>query len=67
MWLAYARGNQDLKTADRGMQIGNTVLYCGPVLDVDDPQRTYKVKEFKSSASPWGRTFHTYALDWRPG
>lgn len=68
MWLAYARGNRDLKTGESGEQIGNSVLYSGPVLSTDEPERTSKARKLsKNFGQIWGNEYHTYTLLWRPG
>lgn len=65
MWVAYARGNQDLVTASNS-QIGNTVLYGGPVLGKTEPVRSQAAIKV-TGQQPWGEGYHTYALTWSPG
>lgn len=64
MWVAYARGNQDLVTASNS-QIGNTVLYGGPVLGKTEPVRSQAAIKV-TGQQPWGEGYHTYALTWSP-
>ncbi|GLV44858.1 Gram-negative bacteria binding protein 3 [Carabus blaptoides fortunei] len=64
MWLAYARGNLDLVTANNE-QIGNSVLYGGPVLGIKEPVRTQAAIKVVGQ-QPWGAGYHTYTLTWTP-
>lgn len=62
MWVAYARGNLDLVTVNND-QIGNSVLYGGPVLGINEPVRTQAAVKVEGQ-EPWGAGYHTYTLTW---
>ncbi|GLV35938.1 Gram-negative bacteria binding protein 3 [Carabus blaptoides fortunei] len=64
LWVAYARGNLDLVT-ETNEQIGNSVLYGGPVLGIKEPVRTQAAIRVVGQ-QPWGATYHTYTLTWTP-
>ncbi|GLV46385.1 Gram-negative bacteria binding protein 1 [Carabus blaptoides fortunei] len=64
MWVAYARGNLDLVN-ENNEQIGNSVLYGGPVLGIKEPVRTQAAIKVVGQ-QPWGAEYHTYTLTWTP-
>ncbi|XP_038206219.1 uncharacterized protein LOC119828190 [Zerene cesonia] len=59
--IAGARGNSELMFANEN--IGNQLLYGGPVMD-------YKCRQYfirtKYSGIPWSNDFHLYAVLWEP-
>lgn len=68
MWVAFARGNADLKAGETGQQIGNKVLYGGPVLAASEPERSNFVTESPAYKTfLWADAFHFFTLTWSPG
>lgn len=65
IWIAYARGNDNLISAYNIIDdIGNKLLFAGPVMNSSEPQRSvYLVsKRFSESVS---NKPHVFILDWK--
>lgn len=63
--IAYARGNKEL-TANDGTDIGGKLLFAGPVLSTEEPNRSSKLSS-KRGQQLFSNTFHVYRLLWTPG
>ncbi|CAG4962880.1 unnamed protein product [Colias eurytheme] len=59
--IAGARGNSELMFGNDN--IGNQVLYGGPIMDFNC--RQYLIRT-KYSGNPWSNDFHLYAVLWEP-
>ncbi|XP_030756469.1 beta-1,3-glucan-binding protein-like [Sitophilus oryzae] len=62
MWIAYARGNEEL-TTDDGKDIGGRVLYGGPVVEPVEPGRSRYLSTYKH-IDFIGNEMHTFTLRW---
>lgn len=61
MYVAYARGNKNLKSG--GDDIGQKNFYCGPTFT---PEKTKFMKKLPNTKN-WGEATHTYTLEFRSG
>lgn len=64
LWVAYSRGNS-YYIGPNG-DIGNTVLFGGLVLGIDEPTRTRFTSKRKAVVA-YGEESNTYTLIWEPG
>lgn len=60
--IAYTRGNLHL-TGNAGDDLGNRLLFGGPVKEHLEPQRSSKLSSYKHGA-PLSETSHVYKLVW---
>lgn len=60
--IAYTRGNKHLK-GNAGDDLGNSLLFGGPVKEHSEPARSSKLKSFVPSA-PLSESSHIYRLRW---
>ncbi|XP_018563504.1 beta-1,3-glucan-binding protein 1 [Anoplophora glabripennis] len=60
--IAYTRGNKHL-TGDAGDDLGNSLLFGGPVRQHNEPARSINLKSYAHNA-PLSESSHTYRLRW---
>ncbi|KAJ8911425.1 hypothetical protein NQ315_005958 [Exocentrus adspersus] len=63
--IAYTRGNKQL-TGNAGDDLGNSLLFGGPVSNHKEPARSSKLSSYLHNA-PLSQSSHTYKLRWTPG
>ncbi|KAJ3661452.1 hypothetical protein Zmor_005847 [Zophobas morio] len=62
LWIAYARGNDKL-LANNDEDIGGSLLFSGPVLHHQEPERSQYLKT-KRADKPFTSEIHRYIVTW---
>lgn len=66
IWVAYARGNDHL-TGNDGSDIGSKLLFGGPTLRPDEPNRSKQLRSYLTKSRPFTTDLHTYKCQWEKG